>query len=97
MAQAKKSKKKISNAIGEVLKTPKKAEKAVKKASTDWSSLQEFRQQVIDSGIVLDIADEYEYYARDPENFKKTNTYYRLTNSGKNNPNIVRHPDETDL
>ena len=37
------------------------------------------RQQVIDSGIVLDIADEYEYYARDPENFKKTNTYKKLT------------------
>ena len=97
MAQAKKSKKKISKAMGEILKAPKKVEKTVKKASEDWNSLQEFRQQVIDSGIVLDIADEYEYYARDPENFKKTNTYYRLTNSGKNNPNIVRHPDETDF
>ena len=98
MAQVKKGKKKISKAMGEILKTPpKKAEKVVKKASTDWNSLQEFRQQVIDAGIVLDIADEYEYYARDPENFKKTNTYHRLTNNGKNNPNIVRDPDEIDF
>jgi len=78
MAQAKKSKKKISKAMGEILKAPKKVEKVVKQTSEDWNNLEEFRQSVITSGIQLNIEEEYKYYTSDPENFKKTNTYKNL-------------------
>ena len=78
MAQAKKSKKKISKAMGEILQAPKKVEKVVKQTSEDWNNLEEFRQSVITSGIQLNIEEEYKYYTSDPENFKKTNTYKNL-------------------
>ena len=78
MAQAKNSKKKISKAMGEILKAPKKVEKAVKQASREWNDLEEFRQSVIDSGQPLNAEEEYAYYTSDPENFKKTNTYKNL-------------------
>jgi hypothetical protein len=80
MAQAKKTKKKISKAMGEVLKAPKKIEKVVKQANRNWNNLEEFRQSVtasIGEGQ-LDIAAEYEFFKSDPENFKKTNTYKNL-------------------
>ena len=78
MAHAHKSKKKISKAMGEILKAPKKVEKAVKHASKHWNNLEEFRQSVIASGVQLNVEEEYEFFKSDPENFKKTNTYKKL-------------------
>jgi len=80
MAQAKKSKKKISKAMGEILKAPKKVEKVVKQASKNWNNIEDFRKSVTESiGIgQLDIDAEYEFFKSDPENFKKTNTYKNL-------------------
>ena len=78
MAHAHKSKKKISKAMGEILKAPKKVEKAVKHASKHWNNLEEFRQSVVASGVDLNVEEEYEAFKSDPENFKKTNTYKNL-------------------
>ena len=78
MAHAHKGKKKISKATVEVLKAPKKAEKAVKHAGKHWNNLEEFRQSVIASGVQLNVEEEYEAFKSDPENFKKTNTYKDL-------------------
>ena len=78
MAQAKKTKKKISKAMGAILKAPKKVEKVVKQASKHWNSIEEFRKSVTDSGISLNVDEEYEFFKSDPENFKKTNTYKNL-------------------
>ena len=82
MAQTKKGKKKISKAMGEILKTPpKKAEKVVKQTNKNWNDIEDFRKSVtasIGEGQ-LDIAAEYEFFKSDPENFKKTNTYKKLT------------------
>ena len=78
MAHAHKSKKKVSKAMGEILKAPKKVEKAVKHASKHWNNLEEFRKSVTDSGISLNVDEEYEFFKSDPENFKKTNTYKNL-------------------
>ena len=78
MAHAHKSKKKVSKAMGAILKAPKKAEKAVKHASKHWNSIEEFRQSAVASGIELNVEEEYEAFKSDPENFKKTNTYKDL-------------------
>tara|TARA_B100001564_G_C20494405_1_gene603235 strand:+ start:175 stop:405 length:231 start_codon:yes stop_codon:yes gene_type:complete len=75
MAQAKKGKKKISKAMGEILKAPKKT---VSKASKNWNDIEDFRKSVIASGIQLNVEEEYEYFKTDPENFKKTNTWKNL-------------------
>ena len=40
MAHGHKGKKKISKAMGEILKAPKKVEKAVKHASKHWNNLE---------------------------------------------------------
>ena len=78
MAHAHKSKKKISKAMGEILKAPKRVEKAVKHASKHWNNLEEFRQDVITAGVQLNVEEEYEAFKSNPENFKKTNTYKNL-------------------
>ena len=80
MAQAKKSKKKISKAMGEILQAPKKVEKVVKQANKNWNNIEDFRKSVTESIGVdqLDIDAEYEFFKSDPENFKKTNTYKKL-------------------
>ena len=78
MAHAHKGKKKVSKAMGAILKAPKKVEKAVKHASKHWNNLEEFRQSVITSGVQLNVEEEYEAFKSDPENFKKTNTYKDL-------------------
>ena len=80
MAQAKKTKKKISKAMGEILKAPKKVEKVVKRANKNWNDIEDFRKSVnVSFGIdQLDIDAEYEFFKSDPENFKKTNTYKNL-------------------
>ena len=73
-----KGKKKVSKAMGEILKAPKKVEKAVKHASKHWNDIQEFRQACFSSGMDLDVDAEYDFFKSDPENFKKTNTYKNL-------------------
>ena len=78
MVHAHKGKKKISKAMGEILKAPKKAEKAVKHASKHWNDLDDFRKSAVASGIQLNVEEEYEAFKSDPENFKKTNTYKDL-------------------
>ena len=78
MAQGKKGKKKVSKKMGEILKAPKKVEKAVKHASKHWNDLESFRKSVIASGVDLNVEEEYEFFKSDPENFKKTNTYKKL-------------------
>ena len=78
MAHAHKSKKKVSKAMGAILKAPKKAEKAVKHASKHWNDLDDFRKSVVASGVDLNVEEEYEFFKSDPENFKKTNTYKKL-------------------
>jgi len=81
MAQAKKSKKKISKAMGEILQAPKKVEKVVKQTNKNWNNIEDFRKSVTESIGVdqLDIDAEYEFFKSDPENFKNTNTYKKLT------------------
>ena len=81
MAQAKKSKKKISKAMGEILQAPKKVEKVVKQVNKNWNNIEDFRKSVTESIGVdqLDIDAEYEFFKSDPENFKNTNTYKKLT------------------
>ena len=66
--------------MGEILKAPKKVEKAVKHASKHWNNIEDFRKSVTESIGVdqLDIDAEYEFFKSDPENFKKTNTYKKL-------------------
>ena len=78
MAHAHKGKKKVSKKMGEILKAPKKAEKAVKHASKHWNDIESFRKSVIDSGLQLNVEEEYEYFKSDPDNFKKTNTWKNL-------------------
>ena len=78
MAHAHKGKKKVSKAMGTILKAPKKVEKTVKAASKHWNNLEEFRQSVVASGVDLNVEEEYEAFKSDPENFKKTNTYKDL-------------------
>ena len=78
MAHARKGKKKISKVMGEILKAPKKVEKAVKHASKHWNDLEDFRKSVVASGVDLNVEEEYEFFKSDPENFKKTNTYKKL-------------------
>ena len=78
MAHAHKGKKKVSKAMGTILKAPKKVEKVVKHASKHWNSIEEFRKSVVASGISLNVDEEYEFFKSDPENFKKTNTYKKL-------------------
>ena len=78
MAHAHKGKKKISKAMGEILKAPTKVKKAVKHASKHWNSIEEFRKSVVASGLPLNVEEEYEFFKSDPENFKKTNTYKNL-------------------
>ena len=78
MAHAHKGKKKVSKAMGAILKAPKKAEKAVKHASKHWNDIESFRKSVIDSGLQLNVEEEYEYFKSDPDNFKKTNTWKNL-------------------
>ena len=78
MAHAHKGKKKVSKAMGAILKAPKKAEKAVKHASKHWNDLEDFRKSVVASGIDLNVEEEYEAFKSNPESFNKTNTYRDL-------------------
>ena len=69
-------KKKMSKAMKEVLKTPKKEIK--KHASKHWNDIEDFRKSVNASGLSLNVEEEFEFFKSDPESFKKTNTYKNL-------------------
>ena len=82
MAQGKKGKKKVSKKMGEILKAPKKVEKAVKHASKHWNDIHEFRQAVSSSGMLynsdfipVNIEALYEAYTSNSEEFKETPAY----------------------
>ena len=78
MAQAKKSKKKVSKVVGEILKAPKKAEKVVKAAvkhvnKTHWDTKEAFAAAVVASGVnpnALNLNSEWDLYQSDTDGYK---------------------------
>ena len=78
MAQAKKTKKKISKAMGEILKAPKKVEKAAKAAvkyvnHTHWDTKEAFAAAVVASGVnpnALNLNSEWDLYQSDTDGYK---------------------------
>ena len=78
MAQAKKSKKKISKAMGELLKTPKKVEKTVEVAAkyvnkTHWDTKGEFAAAIDKSGVnpnAINVDSEWDLYQSDTDGYK---------------------------
>ena len=87
MAHAHKGKKKVSKAMGEILKAPKKAEKVVKAAEkyvnkTHWDTIEEFSEAVTSSGMIynrdfipVNIEALYGAFTSNPEEFKETPAY----------------------
>ena len=80
MAHAHKGKKKVSKAMGAILKAPKKVEKTVKHTSKHWNNLEDFRKSVVASGIDLNVEEEYEFFKSDPEKFKRYMKYLKDNN-----------------
>jgi len=78
MAQAKKGKKKISKAMGAILKAPKKAEKVVKAAEkyvnkTHWDTKEAFAAAVTASGVnpdTINVNSEWDLYNSDKEGYR---------------------------
>jgi len=78
MAQAKKSKKKISKAMGEILKAPKKVEKAVEVAvkyvnKTHWDTKEAFAAAIDKSDLSADqvnVNSEWDLYQSDTEGYR---------------------------
>ena len=78
MAQAKKSKKKISKAMGEILKAPKKVEKVVKAAvkhvnHTHWDTKDAFAAAITASGInpnAINVNAEWDLYQSETEGYR---------------------------
>ena len=78
MAQAKKSKKKISKAMEEVLKAPKKVEKVVKAAEkyvnkTHWDTKEAFAAAIDASGVnpdAINVNAEWDLYQSDKEGYR---------------------------
>ena len=78
MAQAKKTKKKISKAMGEILKAPKKVEKVVKAAEkyvnkTHWDTKEAFAAAVVASGVnpnAINVNSEWDLYQSDTDGYK---------------------------
>ena len=78
MAHAHKSKKKISKAMGAILKAPKKAEKVVKAAEkyvnkTHWDTKEAFTAAVDASGInpnAINVNSEWDFYQSDKDGYK---------------------------
>ena len=78
MAQAKKSKKKISKAMEEVLKAPKKVEKVVEVAAkyvneTHWDTKEAFAAAIDKTGLSADqvnVNAEWSLYQEDKEGYK---------------------------
>ena len=78
MAQAKKSKKKISKAMGEILKAPKKVEKAVEVAvkyvnKTHWDTKEAFAAAIDKSDLSaeqVNVNSEWDLYQSDTEGYR---------------------------
>ena len=78
MAQAKKSKKKISKAMEEVLKTPKKVEKVVETVvkyvnKTHWDTKEAFAAAIDKTGInpnAINVNAEWDLYQSDTDGYK---------------------------
>mgnify|MGYP003666593722 FL=1 len=78
MAQAKKSKKKISKAMEEVLKAPKKVEKVVKTVAkyvnkTHWDTKEAFAAAIDKTGInpnAINVNAEWDLYQSDTDGYK---------------------------
>ena len=78
MAQAKKSKKKISKAMEEVLKAPKKVEKVVKTVAkyvnkTHWDTKEAFAAAIEKSGVnpnAINVNAEWDLYQSDTEGYR---------------------------
>ena len=78
MAHAHKGKKKISKAMGEILKAPKKAEKVVKAAAkyvnkTHWDTKEAFATAIDASGInpdAINVNAEWDLYQSDKEGYR---------------------------
>jgi len=81
MAQAKKTKKKISKAMESVLKAPKKVEKVVETVAkyvnkTHWDTKEAFAAALNNSGLTpeqINIHNEWELYQSDPDGYKNVN------------------------
>ena len=78
MAQAKKTKKKISKAMGEILKAPKKAEKVVEVAAkyvneTHWDTKEAFAAAIDKTGLSADqvnVNSEWDLYQSDTDGYR---------------------------
>ena len=78
MAQARKGKKKISKAMGEILKAPKKVEKTVKATvkyvnHTHWDTIEEFTTAINKIGLredQLNISAEWDLYKSDTKGYR---------------------------
>ena len=78
MAHAQKGKKKVSKAMGAILKAPKKAEKAVKAAvkhvnHTHWDTKEAFATAIEKSGVhpdAINVNAEWDLYQSDTEGYR---------------------------
>ena len=78
MAHAHKGKKKVSKAMGAILKAPKKAEKAVKAAvkyvnKTHWDTKDAFAAAIEKSGVhpdAINLNAEWDLYQSDTEGYR---------------------------
>ena len=78
MAHAHKGKKKVSKAMGAILKAPKKAEKVVKAAvkhvnKTHWDTKEAFAAAITASGInpnAINVNAEWDLYQSDTEGYR---------------------------
>ena len=78
MAHAHKGKKKISKAMGEILKAPKKVEKVVKAAvkhvnKAHWDTKEAFAAAIDASGInpnAINVNSEWDFYQSDKDGYK---------------------------
>jgi len=78
MAQAKKSKKKVSKVVGEILKAPKKVEKVVEVAAkyvneTHWDTKEAFAAAIDKTGLSADqvnVNSEWDLYQSDTDGYR---------------------------
>ena len=78
MAQARKGKKKVSKAMGEILKAPKKAKKVVKAAKkyvnkVHWNTIEEMATALNHSGLTpeqINVHQEWEAYQSNKDDYR---------------------------
>ena len=78
MARAHKSKKKVSKAMGEILKAPKKAEKVVKAAKkyvnkVHWNTIEDMATALNHSGLTpeqINVHQEWEAYQSNKDDYR---------------------------